>query len=176
MLRRSAKNLKECLALIGEHAASESPQECCGIVLGHGPFKAGDTGPLVVFLCTNIQDIMHEREPETYKRDSASAYLIDPAEQAEVFRVAREEALDIIAFYHSHVDHGVYFSDEDKALATWDGAPTYPDAAYIIVSVNVGHTGHTGNASNAGNAGRAAEAGAFIWDNAQQEFKAISLT
>ncbi len=166
MLRRSAKNLKECLALIGEHAASESPQECCGIVLGHGPFKAEDTGPLVVFLCTNIQDIMHAREPETYKRDSASAYLIDPAEQAEVFSLARARGLDIIAFYHSHVDHGVYFSDEDKALATWDGAPTYPNTAYIVVSVHVGH---------AGNAGRAGEAGAFIWDNAQQEFKAISL-
>ncbi len=160
MLRKSATNLKECLSLINEHAAAEAPGECCGIVLGHGSLSNKDSGPLVVFLCTNIQDEMHERDPETYKRDSTTAYLIDPAEQAEVFRVAREEALDIIAFYHSHVGHGVYFSDEDMALATWDGLPTYPDAAYIIVSVN---------------AGRADEAGAFIWDNKQQEFKAISL-
>ncbi|MCK4911017.1 MAG: Mov34/MPN/PAD-1 family protein, partial [Thermodesulfovibrionales bacterium] len=107
MLRRSAKNIKECLALISEHAASEAPGECCGIVLGQGSFNARGTGsahgtdPLEVFLCTNIQDIMHENDPEIYKRDSSTAYHIDPQEQAEVFSVARAEGLDIIAFYHS---------------------------------------------------------------------------
>ncbi len=160
MLRKSAKGLKECLALIGEHAAGEAPGECCGIVLGHGPVSNKDSGPLVVFLCTNVQDEMHGRDPGSYKRDSTTAYLIDPAEQVEVFRVARNEALDIVAFYHSHVGHGVYFSDEDKALATWDGEPTYPEAAYIIVSVN---------------AGRVEDMGAFIWDQMKQEFRAISL-
>ena len=160
MLRKTATGLKECLALINEHAAGEAPGECCGIVLGHGSVSDKDSGPLVVFLCTNIQDEMHARDPETFKRDSRTAYLIDPAEQAEVFRVAREEALDIIAFYHSHVGHGVYFSDEDRLMATWLGEPTYPETAYIIVSAGEGAV---------------TEAGIFLWDNEHQEFKAISL-
>ena len=147
MLRKTASDFKECLAFIDEHAISESPGECCGIVLGLGPINAHSSVPLEVFLCTNIQNAMHEGDPVTYKRDSTTAYLIDPAEQAEVFRTARTEGLDIVAFYHCHVGHGVYFSDEDRLMASWDGDPTYPEAAYIIVSVNAGRAGEAGPSS-----------------------------
>ena len=88
MLRKSASDLKQCLALIGEHAVSEAPRECCGIVLGQGPVGNKHSGPLEVFVCTNIQDEMHGRDPGAFKRNSTTAYFIDPSEQAEVFSVA----------------------------------------------------------------------------------------
>jgi proteasome lid subunit RPN8/RPN11 len=155
MIRQEADSLKKCLDIIGEHALKDYPSECCGVVLASKSISANPSQSYEVFLCTNIQDKMHANEPDTYTRDSGTAYLIDPAEQTEVFISAKAEELQIVAFYHSHIDCGVYFSDEDKRLATWGDEPTFPDTAYIIVSVEKG---------------KVADSGIFIWDKAGRDF------
>ena len=43
--------------------------------------------------------------------------------------------MEIKIIYHSHVDVGAYFSEEDKKQATFDGGPVYPGTHYLVVDV-----------------------------------------
>ena len=114
-----------------EHAVAEYPHEACGILLG----KPGTEKDDVLFNCTNIQNKMHEMYPETFTRDARTAYYIDPKELLGIFKKAEAERLSVKMFYHSHPDHGAYFSAEDEKMALFDGEPVYPDAQYMVISV-----------------------------------------
>jgi proteasome lid subunit RPN8/RPN11 len=114
-----------------EHALAEYPDECCGIVIGKPDHPEND----IVFQCTNIQNQLHEKDPQTYSRDARTAYFIDPRELLGIMKKAAEQDLVIKLFYHSHPEHDAYFSDEDKHLALFDNEPTYPDARYLVISV-----------------------------------------
>ena len=114
-----------------EHAIAEYPNEACGILLG----KPGSEKDDELFQCTNIQNKMHEMDPETFTRDARTAYYIDPKELMRIFKKAESDGLSVKMFYHSHPDHDAYFSDEDKRMALFDGEPVYPDARYMVISV-----------------------------------------
>jgi len=123
---------KEALEKIYSHAIQEYPDECCGIVTGDG------MGITIVHKCTNIQNELHEKDPERYVRDARTAYHIDPKEMLNIFKDAEKKGLKVIAFYHSHPDHAAYFSQEDVDLAMFGDEPSYPDAEYIVVSLSNG--------------------------------------
>jgi len=114
-----------------EHALREYPFECCGIVIGQPDNPDHD----LIFPCTNIQNQLHEKDPETYTRDARTAYFIDPRELMGIMKHAQEQQLAIKLFYHSHPEHDAYFSEEDKRMALFDNEPTYPDARYLVISV-----------------------------------------
>ena len=121
-LRRST------LAEIDRHAVESYPNECCGAVLA----AEGDE---IVRRITNIQDRLHAEDPLKHPRAARIAYFMDPKELYAVLREADEEQRAIRLFYHSHPEHGAYFSEEDKARAmAWD-EPAYPDVYYLVVSV-----------------------------------------
>ena len=116
------------LKQISDHAKSDFPEECCGIILSDGEQD---------FLrqCTNVQNQLHLEDPSTYPRDARTAYQIDPKELLEICKESEAENRPIKAFYHSHPNHHAYFSEKDKADATvWD-EPLYPDASYIVIPV-----------------------------------------
>ncbi len=121
----------DTLAEAREHALVEYPNECCGIVIGKPDHLEND----IVFQCTNIQNQLHEKDPQTYSRDARTAYFIDPRELMGIMKKAAEQDLVIKLFYHSHPEHDAYFSDEDKSMALFDNEPTYPDARYLVISV-----------------------------------------
>ncbi len=114
-----------------QHALDEYPNECCGIVIGHPDHERDDT----LFRCTNIQNQLHEKDPETYTRDAKTAYFIDPKELMGIMKTAQESQRVVKLFYHSHPEHDAYFSEEDKRMALFDDEPTYPDARYLVISV-----------------------------------------
>ena len=116
------------------HAARDYPYECCGLLFG-----PAEPAPAVseVAPIRNIQDRLHGEDPEHYPRDSRIAYVMDPEEHLHVTRAAESRGLVLKGFYHSHPDHDVYFSDEDRRLAApppWD-EPMFPGAAYVVMSV-----------------------------------------
>ncbi len=119
------------LAEAREHALAEYPDECCGIVIGKPDHPEND----ILFQCTNIQNQLHEQDPQTYRRDARSAYFIDPRELMGIMKKAAEQDLVIKLFYHSHPEHDAYFSEEDKQMALFDNEPAYPDARYLVISV-----------------------------------------
>jgi proteasome lid subunit RPN8/RPN11 len=113
---------------IERHAVESYPRECCGVVVGDGARERLER-------IENIQDRLHAEDPLAHPRDSRTAYFMDPQQLYAVLRAAECESFLIRIFYHSHPDHGAYFSEEDSARATaWD-EPAYPGASYLVISV-----------------------------------------
>lgn len=115
------------VAAIENHARDTFPDECCGLVVVRD-------GREQVVRVTNVQNLMHERDPEQFPRDARIAYHMGP-EAAPVLAAAERGELELRSFYHSHPDHDAYFSDEDKRAAmAWD-EPLYPNAGQVVVSI-----------------------------------------
>ncbi|MCY4402410.1 MAG: M67 family metallopeptidase [Candidatus Poribacteria bacterium] len=124
MLTLLPKTLNE----ICEHAKAEFPEECCGVIL-YAEQKE------FVRPCRNIQNEMHNAEPETYPRDARTAYLMHPDDLIAIHKEAETQHRPIKAFYHSHPNHEVYFSEKDKSDAMIWGEPAYPGVAYLVISI-----------------------------------------
>lgn len=125
---------RQSLAAIEDHAARTYPDECCGAVVG-------DEGDESVRPIRNIQDELHREDPQNHPRDARIAYFMDPKELGALLREVERQRRPIRVFYHSHPDHGAYFSAEDKERAlAWD-EPAYPEASYLVVSVKEGVVG-----------------------------------
>lgn len=117
-----------CRAAIEAHAIEAYPDECCGLVVERG-------GDVHVERVSNVQDLMHARDPENFPRTARIAFTMGP-EAGPLLLAAERGELRLLAFYHSHPDHDAYFSEEDKRQATgaWD-EPSYPDAGQVVVSI-----------------------------------------
>lgn len=96
-----------------EHAQQEYPDECCGLLAGRG----GRVERL-------YRGVNADRSPYTYR--------LDPLDQLRIFREIDAEGLELLAIYHSHTQSPAYPSRTDVAKAY------YPDAVYVIVSVDNG--------------------------------------
>jgi proteasome lid subunit RPN8/RPN11 len=94
------------LATIDTHARTESPRECCGLLLG-------------------IDTEIRRAEPTRNVAESATRYQIDPADHFRVIRTARTEGLTILGAYHSHPASAPVPSATDLA----EGLPNF---LYII--------------------------------------------
>lgn len=113
-------------------AIKQHPYEACGFVLG----RVTSAREAMQFVpCRNIQNELHASQPERYPRTAETAYVIDAKDQAAVEKIAKEQNLQIIAIFHSHPEHGVYFSQEDKTNAAPWGEPLFPEMSYLVVSV-----------------------------------------
>jgi len=111
-----------------KHALDTYPDECCGIITGDGHDQ-------VVHACENIQNRLHTDDPEKYPRDARMAYVIDRKEAEKILASAKKQGKEVIAFYHSHIDHEAYFSETDKEAQTVFGEPEFPEALHIVISV-----------------------------------------
>ena len=94
-----------------EHAKADFPLECCGILGGNGDKISH------IYCMSNIDK-------------SKITYLMDPAEQVRVFKEMRSLGIELKAIYHSHPNHPALPSHTDVELAF------YPEAVYIIISIN----------------------------------------
>jgi len=147
------KLFPESLDAIFRQAHAEYPSECCGIVTGAKDRQR-------VHACRNRQDELHARDPEQHPRTSREAYDLDRAEMERVFADAARNAEAVLAFYHSHIDCGAYFSQMDKEVQTVFGEPEFPDAVHVVVSVNEG---------------KIAEIRGYLWDGAKQDFREVDV-
>ncbi len=119
---------KRAIEEICRHALETYPDECCGIVTGRRNNQN-------VHLCRNIQNRLHEEDPERHPRDARTAYTIDRSEAEKIFSEARNRGEDVIAFYHSHIDCEAFFSQTDKEAQTVFGEPEFPDSIHMVISV-----------------------------------------
>jgi proteasome lid subunit RPN8/RPN11 len=134
------------------HAEREYPNEACGIVLG----PKGKEIALGVFPIRNIQDELHAADPARYPRSATTAYQMEPKEVKIVEREAEDKGFEIKLFYHSHPEHGVYFSEEDKAMACPWGEPSYPRVGHVVIIVVKQ---------------KAVAAGEFFWNPEKKDFE-----
>ena len=117
------------------HARELTPFECCGLLAGK------DRRVLHQYRVTNTVATEHQAidvfDQATVKRLGALpgpmraevAYFMDPKEMLQAFKDMRARQLDLVAIYHSHPHSPAYPSTTDIGLAY------YPDAAYLIVSL-----------------------------------------
>ena len=131
-------------------AEREFPNECCGFVIG-------DVATEEVRPITNVQNLMHTKDPAGFPRDARTAFLMEPKEHLAVMNEIDRRKLALKIVYHSHPDHDAYFSATDRAQArSFDPEfPDYPDTAYVVMSIH---------------AGKFARAAAFVWNAAKRDF------
>lgn len=120
---------KKLMEQIFEECQKRYPYEACGFVVG----KKGTATRVVPI--ENIQNAVHARDPKRYPRDAKTAYTIDPKEMERVTGEAQQQGEATVAIFHSHPEHEVTFSAEDKGMAAPWGEPLFAGQSYIVVSV-----------------------------------------
>jgi proteasome lid subunit RPN8/RPN11 len=100
------------------HAITAYPRECCGILLG--TLDGEDRSITAAIACRNV-----------YQGDQSDRFELDPKDQFEAQRLARQESLEVLGFFHSHPDEDSYFSATDLANS-W---PWYTN---IVLSIRKG--------------------------------------
>jgi proteasome lid subunit RPN8/RPN11 len=148
---------RAALAAMHAHAEESFPEECCGVL-----FATPDGQ--VARRMTNVQNRLHAADPERHPRDARTAYQMEPRELLEVSRTGDRPGWRIVAFYHSHPDHGAYFSATDKAQALWgegdEAEPSYPGVAWLVLSVYERTV---------------RDAKAFAWDEGARDFTEVAV-
>jgi adenylyltransferase/sulfurtransferase len=115
---------------IYRHAREGYPEEVCGLVIADDEVRR----------CENRQNALHAEDPEHFPRDARTAYNLG-AKDLFFLDKSLKSARRVTLIYHSHVDVGAYFSDEDARAAAPDGELLYP-VDYLVV--NAGPTGIRG--------------------------------
>jgi proteasome lid subunit RPN8/RPN11 len=108
---------------IRRHGAETYPHECCGALLGRDSEARSETPGREVL---GLHALVNRRDDSPRNRFSVTAEDVLDAE-----KVARQQALDVIGWYHSHPDHPARPSEFDREHA-------WPWYSYIIVSVRNG--------------------------------------
>lgn len=126
----------ERLDEIVDWVESAYPEEGCGLIL-----RDEESGERRILKTDNLANQYHEMDPDTYPRTADKFYVINPME----FVKAEDRGEVIEAVFHSHVDTGDYFSEEDVNAATMpresEDDPyeeAHPGADYLVVSVRDG--------------------------------------
>ncbi len=105
------------------------PEESCGLLSGPADAAVCDEA----LPCQNQQNRMHALDPERFPRDATTAYCLS-LKDIRVLEDSAGSARPVKIIYHSHVDRGAYFSEEDKRAALFfDDTPTYP-VDYLVIS------------------------------------------
>jgi len=106
----------DTLAEIVAHARETRPEECCGLLIGHGA---------VITAAVAVPNIAAARE---------TRYELDPAAYIRARRASRAHGAEVIGFYHSHPHSAAEPSSTDLAEAL------YPEHLYLIVGWPNGST------------------------------------
>ncbi len=101
--------------LILQHAQEEYPNECCGIILGLKNER-------------KVLEIVKTYNVDT-EYDKNVHFAINPLLLYKVERESEKRGLDVIGFYHSHIDYPAVLSKEDERYMI-------PGCIYAIASVN----------------------------------------
>jgi proteasome lid subunit RPN8/RPN11 len=103
------------------------PEEACGLLIGpRAGAHCDEARP-----CENQQNRLHEADPESHPRDARTAYALG-VRDLRLLDASLGSDRPVKVIYHSHVDVGAYFSDEDRRAATYDGELIYP-VDYLVV-------------------------------------------
>lgn len=101
---------RELIKAMVEHAFTELPNECCGLLLG----REG-----------TIEHII----PMKSNPPAPDAYFMDPLQQVEVFTKMEARGEALLGIYHSHPAGPATPSGADLQLAY------HPDTVYFIISL-----------------------------------------
>ncbi|MEZ4375974.1 MAG: Mov34/MPN/PAD-1 family protein [Polyangiaceae bacterium] len=139
-----------------EQAAREAyarDEEACGYLAGpvERPRHADEAVEL-----ENLANKYHQVDPENHPRTGREYFKINALKFERAIDAGRAAGRPVKVFFHSHLDCGAYFSEEDAASMTMGAgeAPTH-ELAYLVTAVDKGEvTAHR----------------LFIWEDASKSF------
>ncbi len=134
-------------------AAYARDEEACGFL--QGPASDELLCDSVVEL-ENLANKYHAVDPEAHPRTGREYFKVNSMKFERAISEGQASQRPVKVFFHSHLDCGAYFSDEDAASMTLDGtrSPAY-DLAYLVTAVDEGEvTAHR----------------LFIWEEAGRRF------
>jgi len=99
-----------CNEAMVRHALQETPNECCGVLIGRN-------------------GRIERAVPMRNVRPSPDAYFMDPDEQIALFTAMEQRGEQLLGIYHSHPRGPATPSPADRQLAF------HPDALYVVVSL-----------------------------------------
>ena len=117
-------------------AAYERDEEACGYL--EGPLSDITLCDTAVEL-ENLANQYHKVDPEGHPRTGHDYFKINGLKFEKAIASAKTSNRAVKVFFHSHLDCGSYFSEEDAASMTMGGtdSPTY-DLAYLVTAVDKG--------------------------------------
>jgi proteasome lid subunit RPN8/RPN11 len=134
-------------------AAYKRDEEACGYLAGpiSDPLFCDEAVEL-----ENLANKYHQVDPEGHPRTGHDYFKINGLKFEKSIANARAEERAVKVFFHSHLDCGSYFSEEDAASMTMGGeaGPTF-QLAYLVTAVDQGEvTAHR----------------LFIWEDVSRSF------
>lgn len=114
-----------------EHGGRTYPEEACGVLSG----PADDDTLTGFHPIENTLAELHQQDPERYPRTPREGYVLDAGAHVRLERELAGRGEKIKVIYHTHVDVGAYFSEEDSTQATWGGEPLFPGMFYLVCGV-----------------------------------------
>ncbi len=117
-------------------AAYHREEEACGYLSGP------DADPLLCNEATELENLAnkyHQADPEGHPRTGREYFKINALKFERAIAQGLGSGRPVKVFFHSHLDCGAYFSDEDAASMTMGGAgePAHP-LAYLVTAVDDG--------------------------------------
>lgn len=140
-------------------AAYGRDEEACGYL--EGPITAAKLCDVAVEL-PNLANKYHDVDPEGHPRTGREYFKINGLKFEKAITAAAPQNRAVKVFFHSHLDCGAYFSEEDAASMTMggQGSPMY-HLCYLVTAVDDGLvTAHK----------------LFIWDEQSRSFKESPFT
>lgn len=121
-------------AIVGQmqqHAFASYPDECCGLLFA----LAGDEVVRAVSM-ENMQNRLHALDPDSHPRTGRNGFQMDALRVWREVDAATGRGERLLGFYHSHIDCGAYFSQEDRDMAAPppDRTPTYPELWHVVLA------------------------------------------
>jgi proteasome lid subunit RPN8/RPN11 len=146
---------KRALAVIEKAGVSAyaRDEEACGYLVGpaNDALFCDDAVEL-----ENMANKYHQIDPEGHPRTGREYFKINSLKFEKAIARGEQEQRPVKVFFHSHLDCGAYFSEEDADSMTngGKGDPAY-DLAYLVTAVDEGRvTAHK----------------LFIYDKAKKSF------
>jgi proteasome lid subunit RPN8/RPN11 len=121
----------EVLGAIALACEADPSREACGLVVLRG-------GALEVLVVRNAADELHAIDPASFPRTSRDGYVLDARAQLRILRGLDATGGRVVAVWHSHVEAGAWFSEEDRAGAVIEGEPVLPGVEYLVFAVRGG--------------------------------------
>ena len=111
-------------------------EEACGYL--EGPL-ADELAVDRTVVLANLANKYHAADPEGHPRTGREYFEINALTFERAIGAAGDAGRAVKVFFHSHLDCGAYFSQEDAASMTLGGTagPTYP-LAYLVTAVDLG--------------------------------------
>jgi proteasome lid subunit RPN8/RPN11 len=131
-ISRAALDVVEAAAI----SAYARDEEACGYI--SGPASDGLLVDEAVEL-ENLANKYHQVDPEGHPRTGREYFKINALKFERAITAGRDAGRPLKVFFHSHLDCGAYFSEEDAASMTLGGTgePSY-DLAYLVTAVDAG--------------------------------------